>query len=600
MNISHEQSAPRLLRWCSVLLLLAFSACSGGVSPQIVEFTAEPTSVVAGETVRLHWKVEGLDEGRLRLEALPEGAVEPTSLGDVTAQSSTVLEVEATTTFRLVAVGPRGTASKETTVEVVLNPPPPPEIGYFRSADSDEGAVLEWKVTGAEDITIEPLGIDVEAEGRLVVHPCGKTDYTLVASNAGGSVSESLTIEVGESDCLLFLVAGQSNASGYGKEVGGRFPVDGLTEEPQEGVMMFDPEQGWVLASEPTHEGARHSFLVRFGKEVRERTGGKRVFLVPTAVGGSPLDDWQPGAELFEEAMELTQRATDSLGVPVEAVLWFQGESDTSNESERSRFVDRTDDTLSAFHERLPGRPPVIFVQLSKRLWSEQLDEPGDNIQGHNLAYQYVREQQRLMESGANQAVIGPAAESGIDRSYYYMAVSHDLPMSDAKHISAHGQRVLGTRLARLYMACVAQECGSPPGPRLEEIRLQTTAAGSAIVIDLSEPVTPPSDPPYDNYFAVFIDGVEQTGFTIERGSVDQSLIRLQFSTSFAGEAQVEVRYMPPENMPPEQDLYVASENVVMDLDDGLPLPAFGLPVEDLPCDDPSDECDSIPGLRMQ
>ena len=579
--------------WLASLLLVMMTACGtggGSLKPVITEFIGQPAAVAPGGEVVLRWHVDNLKGGELKLELLVEGS--PTSLRDVSGQTSTTVVVEQTTTYRLVAIDLSGSDSQEVTITVEPEVPEEPEpeaptIQKFEAkpaiARPGEPVTLSWEVSAAETITIEPLGLTVDATGSLEVRPEETSSYTLTATSEYGTASESVTVEIDDSERLLFLVVGQSNASGTGK------PMDD-PEPPEEGVMMLTPEFEWVLAEEPTHPGGEHSFLVRFGKEVKHDTGAD-VYLVPAAVGGSALYTWDPDddSENFDRAMTLASYASESLGVPFAAVIWYQGESDTKNESRRDNFIRNTDEVLQAFHQRLPGQPKVIFVQLSKRLWTEELDEPGNVEKDHNLAYQIVRERQRLMEAGANTIAVGETGESEHDRPYYYMAVTHDLPMSDAKHISAAGQRVLGERIAQIYLACVHTTCADPPGPRLTQITSETSISATEIRVDISEPVNDPlttDSTAYDDYFAVFVDGQERTDFTVSLDPLDRSIIRLEFPAPLPADSLVQVRYMPPQ----DEELYVRSENVVKGAD-GLPLPAFGMPVESPPPD--------LDGLRL-
>ena len=574
---------------CALLLLLLLTACGtggGGDKPIITEFTASPTTVVAGGEVFLHWNVQNSGAVEIKLESLRQGAVEPSPLGDVSGQSSTVVKVDETTTFRLVAIGSGVSTQKEITVSVepdAHQEPEEPDLPRIEEFEANplvikpgEPVTLSWMTSHAEVVSIDPLSMEVEAAGSLEVNPESTTTYTITALSEHGTATKTLTVEVDASNRLLFLVAGQSNASGTGLEEGGDFPVDGKTEEPAEGVRMLTGGLEWVEAREPTHKGGEHSFLLRFGKEVQQVTGAD-VYLVPTAVPGSSLDSWDPddSSNNFSEAMQRAEFATRSLGISFSAVIWFQGESDTSNGYERNSFVSKTDRVFQAFHDDLPGSPGVLFVQLSKRLWNEQLDEPGNVEEDHNLAYQIVRERQRLMETGARLAGVESPGESTIDEPHYYMAVSHDLPMSDAKHISAAGQRELGERIATLFLACIWQECSEPPGPRLQKITHETSATGSSILVHLSEPVNAHHD--YDDYFAVFVEGQERIDFTIGLDATG-TVIGLEFTAPLPLDAKIEVRYMPPQDMA----LYEGSLNVVKD-SSGLPLPAFGMPVEPPP-----------------
>ncbi|KAH6758911.1 hypothetical protein C2S51_019146 [Perilla frutescens var. frutescens] len=54
------------------------------------------------------------------------------------------------------------------------------------------------------------------------------------------------------------------------------------------------------------------------------------IGLVPCAVGGTTLGEWSRGRKLYNDTIERTKAALKDGGAP-RALLWFQGESDTSN-----------------------------------------------------------------------------------------------------------------------------------------------------------------------------------------------------------------------------------------------------------------------------
>ncbi|MEX2534110.1 MAG: sialate O-acetylesterase [Trueperaceae bacterium] len=579
--------------WLPLLVLALTSCFELGAGPRITEFWADPSTVEPGETVVLSWQVDNLQGAEVILEATEAGSDVVSLRAPVTDQTRMAVTVDQTTTYRLIASGITGTSSRETTVSVTGDSSGgegAPTISFFTASptgpvEAGETVRLQWAVEDADRVTLDPPGGSVAVSGSDEVQPFATTTYTLRASNESGTSRATVRVEVKAGERLLFLVAGQSNASGAGLEEGGSFPTS-QTEQPADGVFMLSTDRKWVQAKEPTHAGYKHSFLLRFGKEVQAATG-MDVYLVPAAVGGSALDQWQPGSDHFDEALSRAEFAANSLGIPVAAVVWFQGESDTKSGSRRRGFVENTDAVLQGFHQQLEGSPQIVFVQLSKRLWSQELDEPGDNVEGHNLAYQVIREEQRLMEAGANRVEVGSLAESSYDRAYYHMAVAHDLPMSDAKHVSAAGQRYLGQRIANTFLSAIWQEDAQGTfgqGPRLEGLSLED--GGHTVLVNTTLPIEPAAD--YDGYFTVFEDSEPRTPNGIGRDPTDPTRIKITFAAPLSG--KVEVRYMPPQGT----GLYTWSDQAVHANVGGLklPLPAFGMPVEELPAD-------PIPGVRM-
>lgn len=76
---------------------------------------------------------------------------------------------------------------------------PPPVVRFFNAIPDtiDEGdfSTLVWSTEHADSVTIEGLG-QVNAEGSLVIRPDSSTAYTMTATNANGTVRETVTVTV--------------------------------------------------------------------------------------------------------------------------------------------------------------------------------------------------------------------------------------------------------------------------------------------------------------------------------------------------------------------------------------------------------------------
>jgi hypothetical protein len=90
----------------------------------------------------------------------------------------------------------------------------------------------------------------------------------------------------------IFVLAGQSNMSGRGS-------VGDIDRTPHPRVFALNANDEWVIAIDPVHfdKPARVGVGpgLAFAKEIAEQNPGIRVGLVPTAVGGSPIETWAPG-----------------------------------------------------------------------------------------------------------------------------------------------------------------------------------------------------------------------------------------------------------------------------------------------------------------
>ncbi len=213
----------------------------------------------------------------------------------------------------------------------------------------------------------------------------------------------------------VWLIAGQSNAEGYGRD-----PVE---DPPEIGVHQFTAD-GWSLGVH-LHN---HSPWLAFARKLK-RELGYPIGLIPTAVGGSAVSRWDPGQEgpLFEDMKRRVQQS----GGRIKGCVWYQGESDTGiadyplYKVRFKRFVKGL--------RRLAGQSdlPLITVQLNRVLGVRD-DESG---------WEAIRESQRqLAHEGDNLFVIS-IFEAGL---------------CDGIHISSIGnllvaERAVGSALGGVY-----------------------------------------------------------------------------------------------------------------------------------------------------
>jgi len=152
----------------------------------VATFDLNPTSITTGGSATLQWNVTGatsvtIDQG----------------IGEVPAAGTRMVSPNTTTTYNLAASSPTGTINKS----VVLTVNSPPIIADF-SVRPDmiiQGAMatLQWKITGADSIRIEPGVGEVATIGSRAIAPQASTTYTLTARSACCTVSKTVAVEVG-------------------------------------------------------------------------------------------------------------------------------------------------------------------------------------------------------------------------------------------------------------------------------------------------------------------------------------------------------------------------------------------------------------------
>jgi hypothetical protein len=123
----------------------------------------------------------------------------------------------------------------------------------------------------------------------------------------------------------LYLLLGQSNMAGRGK-------MQPRDRRPVPHVYMLDAENRWVPASHPLHfdkpSMAGVGLGIDFATTLRDEHDEIVIGLIPCAVGGTRLDQWQKGSPLYRQTLE--RAAIGALSGVLRGILWHQGESDST------------------------------------------------------------------------------------------------------------------------------------------------------------------------------------------------------------------------------------------------------------------------------
>ena len=166
----------------------------------------------------------------------------------------------------------------------------------------------------------------------------------------------------------LFIIAGQSNSAGYGRD---------FCEDPSHiCVHLFRNRGKWDLASHPMNESTFGGALpneemgipgvspyLTFGRTYYELTG-RPVGLVQTSMGGSPISRWMP------ETGDLYQNMLNRIymtGGKYAGVLWYQGCSDTEPE-QAAQYLKHFRDYAEALRRDLGYEIPIFTMQLNRQI----------------------------------------------------------------------------------------------------------------------------------------------------------------------------------------------------------------------------------------
>jgi Domain of unknown function (DUF303). len=224
----------------------------------------------------------------------------------------------------------------------------------------------------------------------------------------------------------VFIIAGQSNASGSGKGT--------VTDGPILGVHTFANDERWKLAVHPVEDatGSLHPATITgvfhgsspwlcFGRMILAKTGIP-VGLVPTALGGSSIQDWiidkDESGHLFDNMMDMLQKA----GGKTAGILWYQGESDVVKGAVDC-YYDSFANLVSLSRMRMHNDTLPFFIA--------QLNSISANCSDKDISR--MRELQRKASHELDQV---------------YMVVTLDLPLSDEIHNSSLSNLIIGERFA--------------------------------------------------------------------------------------------------------------------------------------------------------
>ena len=160
----------------------------------------------------------------------------------------------------------------------------------------------------------------------------------------------------------LFLLIGQSNMAGRGK-------IEEQDKVTNPDIFMLTKDLKWVIAKDPVHfdKGAAGVGLCsEFARDVFKADPKSPIGLIPCAMGGSSLDQWQPGKPLYVTAISRAKEAMKQGSLA--GILWHQGESDAKPES------------IATY----PARFETMITQLRKELGAENVPVLiGEIIPGH-------------------------------------------------------------------------------------------------------------------------------------------------------------------------------------------------------------------------
>ena len=265
----------------------------------------------------------------------------------------------------------------------------------------------------------------------------------------------------------IFVMAGQSNMSGYGR--------DPAYDPPEPGGHLFDNAGRWVLAAHPlnsvpdpvypNNDAASGTSPALAFARMMKRELGVPVGLVAAALGGSSLEAWNPAEE--DPFLYHSMAAKISEVGSFAGMLWYQGCNETVEAEEAENYLEKFTQTVSLWRKEF-GCFPIVTCQLNRHAWKE---ENRDRLWG------LVREAQRQAAKKIPGVTVVPTI---------------DMFTSDGIHNASGACVVIGERMASVLLKAVYGKPGSfaPSIRRIEqpdERRIQLHFEGDHVLRSMDD-----------------------------------------------------------------------------------------------------------------
>ena len=431
----------------------------------------------------------------------------------------------------------------------------------------------ETRQSGSVTVTLLAAGGALKGWRKKPCGPAksGKYRVSLTRLPVGGPYR--LRLECGREKVSVFpvfvgdvwVLAGQSNMQGLGNLEG--------AAKPHPLVRAFTMRREWQLARDPLHIPAESpdachnggqqcsreaAGLLRLGpkgtglgiffaRELCRQTGVPQG-LVCAAHGGTSMKQWEPApqAESSTSLYGSMLASIQSTGQPVAGVLWYQGESDATQQA-AGVYTKAMKDLVRAMRRDL-GLPrlPWVIAQLARRF-----SDPGSPAW-----WNAIQDQQRLLPAQIR---------------YLETVAAVDLPMDDHIHVGSLGLARLGVRMA-MAMRWLVEGCGDRP-PRLSPgaIHLRRSEIPGEWFADIS----------FNHVHGSLVSSGEPSGFVIT--DADDNPVPISYRTSL----RMNVARLHVQGDPSGKGLkfgYGLGLSPVCNVTDkrGYSLPVFG-PIRDTP-----------------
>ncbi|MDD6478376.1 MAG: sialate O-acetylesterase [Oscillospiraceae bacterium] len=295
-------------------------------------------------------------------------------------------------------------------------------------SEKDNSVVVDWSDCKIDGRKWE-LKVNVPQGGlyRFEVRPYDENDTAFEWVNRFESIYH---FGVGD----LYIIAGQSNMSGYGRD----FAYD----PPSLNVHLYKNNGTWDIATHPLNDsvgtiypenaenGTGTSPALSFARRIHEELGIP-IGLVQASLGGSSLARWHPKEEgsLYRAML----RRLEVVG-SVKGVLWYQGCADAGEEASET-YLERFADMVNLWRQEI-GHIPFLTVQLNR--WAGSTGEV-------DRYWAKLKDAQR---------------RAALEIEDVFVVPSSDCAVNDGIHNSSTANVIIGERLALTALSGVYGRSG--------------------------------------------------------------------------------------------------------------------------------------------
>ncbi|KAH9297312.1 hypothetical protein KI387_028994 [Taxus chinensis] len=242
----------------------------------------------------------------------------------------------------------------------------------------------------------------------------------------------------------IFVLSGQSNMAGRGGVFAHKW--DSFVPphcQSHSSILRLHAHLHWEEAHVPLHAdidkhkicgvGPGMSFANTVLKHYKDSGKGSCcIGLVPCAIGGTAMREWEKGGSLYNSMIHRTKVALSKGGV-LRGILWYQGESDAEDEKSADCYQKNLERFIHDVRSDLQY-PNLLFIQVAITAGDPPFSEH----------VQKVRE-----------------AQLGINIPNVYCVDAKGLPLKEDKlHLTTEAQVQLGKMLADAYLKHgLSQDC---------------------------------------------------------------------------------------------------------------------------------------------